>query len=194
MALSSQRGELALTLSFIALVVTLVGMSVGSFSVRQAQLQSRTSSAEETFKYKSTLEVRNEQGNVIPWEAGFTWDNGLEGTTEITRGDIKMPNKPEARLIYDATKPPGVPKALQGKASTVTLKVPETWEVVSAFCSDVFGDTCSFTVVSEDKKVRSNIRINNGMEIVYGIIVKPRSTQTPTPVSYTHLDVYKRQR
>lgn len=177
-----QQGELAITISLLALFVALIGVTAGNLSSRS--LNSKSSSAQGFFSYKSTLEVRDTAGNVIQWEPEFTWDNGLQGQTRSS-GDINMPPNPLARLIYDASNPPGVPLHLQNITTAVVVRVPEAkWDVVGAFCTDIKGTTCKDTRVTIDYRTRSNIKITNGADILYGIVVQPKGTPpTPMPTS-----------
>lgn len=73
--LTSQKGEIALTFTIVGILMSLVGIGLGVASVQQEQ--SRSASAGGIFTYKSTLELRDEQGNVVDWEPGMTWKTDL---------------------------------------------------------------------------------------------------------------------
>jgi hypothetical protein len=175
-----QKGELAVTLSIIGLLVSLLGITAGVFTSLDSQ--SSRASAQGLYTYKSTLEVRlgSKTGPVIPFEPGFTWDNGLQGKVKTTSGNISNPFNTLAQLVYDATQAPGVPVEIQGTEVGVVVRVPDTWDVIDAFCEDVKGTTCATSKVTLDFRTRYKLLIANGAEIKYGIVVNPKGIVTPT--------------
>lgn len=175
-----QKGELAVTLSIIGLLVSLLGITAGVLT--SLEPQSTGASAQGLYTYKSTLEVRlgSKTGPVIDFEPGFTWDNGLQGKVKTTSGNISNPFNTLAQLVYDATQAPGVPVEIQGTEVGVVVRVPDSWNVIDAFCEDVKGTTCTTSRVTPDFMTRYKLLIANGAEITYGIVVSPKTIPTPS--------------
>lgn len=93
-----------------------------------------------------------------------------------------MPGSPKARLVWDATTGGGVPTELQNVRPTITITLPEGWELVSrpSFCEDVNGTVCErygaqYHPSNLQRLIFNGFEIVNGAEVVYGAYVRKTS-------------------
>jgi hypothetical protein len=172
--LFAQKGEIALTLSLLGILVSVIGIGVGLVSV--SQVQNRSSSAQTgTFPYRSILEIRDEAGNLIKWESGMRWQNKYATNNN---GDIKDANG-NARLVWETGE---VPASIQNTKAEVIISLPPGYTAFGSFCTSTPITICSNSKVSTDGLTRSNIMIQKDGNVVYGVRVR-KGPATPTPSS-----------
>lgn len=165
--ISYQNGEISLTLSILAITISLIGLAIGSTAVRQQQT---TRTLAESFPYESILELRDENGNVVNWESGMRWKTNIQGTKN--EGDIRDIGKPEARLTWQTA---SVEPAMRNIYAEITAYVPTTYEITGSFCEDRVGNTCAasdYHSVNLQTGVRNHLKIEKDARITYGWIVR----------------------
>lgn len=186
----SQRGELATTLSILGIFISLVGITFGSIS--SFELNDKRASAQDIFTYKSILELREPDGDILKADKKITWHTKILATDTYPAtegsGQIQMPGTDRARLQYDATLPPGVPVAQQNREAVITVHMPEKWLVKDAYCTTLIegGTGCEgFSADIERTEdldyVIRGLKITNGSQIQYGLIAEKISASNPLP-------------
>lgn len=162
-----QKGEISLTLSIIAIVISILGVALGSISVQQ-NLNSSTEAQEGSFPYSSTLSITDVNKNPIGWQSGMTWETQIVG--ETTSGNIQNPNNQSA--TFDWLGP--APERFRNQNATIKVAVPQNFEVVDAYCLNITGNTCDNIQKNLSTLTISNLPIVENASISYGWIVKDK--------------------
>lgn len=177
-----QKGEISLTLSIIGIVVSLFGIGLGVATVNQSQ--SPLASAQlipGDYPYRSVLELRNENGDIINWESGITWENTIHGGTNpgTSAGNVKDPQCTgtcQARLEWNTG---SVPFSLRGTTADVTVRLPAGYEVIEPYCESNPRSNCENTIVEAQGtrvSIRKGLRIEKDGHVIYGLVVRGGTT------------------
>lgn len=158
-----QRGEISLTLSVIAIVVSVIGIALGSISVQQ-NLNSSTEAQEGTFSYQSTLMITDVNKNPLRWENGMNWETSIVG--EVTSGEIRDDQN------YAILEWPGpAPERFRNQLATVDVEIPPGYKVIDHICVNQRGTTCDNIQVDKNNLIISNLPIVENASIVYGWVI-----------------------
>jgi len=159
-----QRGEISLLLSIVGIFVSLIGIGVGTALVNKTSVN--TSSAD-SFPYKAVLEIRDENGVVLPWVEGMKWTNNF--TTTKNLGNIKDPNQNLARLTWETG---NMQEDIRNTLATVTISLPPGYTVVKPFCDSTPDRICALSTATENPLIRKNIELAKNGVVTYGVQVK----------------------
>ncbi len=171
-----QRGELALTLSLFGLFISLIGIGLGtqmSQNVQQSTSQAQTG----LYPYRSVLEIRDENNQVIKWIPGLIWattyDEKIAGRNN---GNIKDKDG-YAITEWDTEY---VPPALQGTKAQISIGLPAGYRVLSSFCTSIPTSICDNMKVEPDGLTYSRISVEKNGYLQYAIRIASGTAPTPT--------------